>query len=146
MVVEYRSIKKLLDHLENKLDGIQNMDFTFEDLTRNEDIQDILDRRLHLAIEDCISIASHLAAALSLPGREKASDVFLVLGEHGVIPDKLSKIFAKEIVGFRNILVHEYLDIDYKRVFKSYKEDLKDLRGFAKAVVTFLEKNPELLE
>ena len=144
MVVEYRTIKKLLEHLENKLNKIEVMDFTIEELTGDEDVQDILDRRLHLAIEDCISIASHIAAALSLPGREKASDVFLLLGEHGIISDKLSKTFAKEVVGFRNILVHEYIDIDYKLVFKSYKKDLEDIREFSKAVITFLEKNPQL--
>jgi len=120
------------------------MDFTYEELVADEDIQDVLDRRLHLAIEICIDIASHIAAALSLPGRESASDVFEVLGKNGIIPEKLAKVFSKQIVGFRNILVHEYLDIDHTLVFKNYKKDLQDLREFAKAVVIFLEKNPQL--
>ncbi len=146
MVVEYQTIEKLLDYLKRVLNEINDMDFGLDELLENVDIQRLIERRLQLAIETCIDIASHLAAALSLPGRDTTADVFELLGKHGVIPNKLAEKFSSEVVGFRNILIHQYRDIDYQIVFKSYKEDLKDIREFAKAVVAFLEKNPQLVE
>jgi len=70
---------------------------------------------------------------LKLPGRERAADAFLLLGKHKMINDRLAKKLAKA-VGFRNILIHEYTKIDHRLVYHYYKEDLDDLRRFAKQI------------
>jgi uncharacterized protein YutE (UPF0331/DUF86 family) len=119
------------------------MEFSFFELEKDEDIQDLVDRRLQIAVEICIDIAVHLASGLNLPGQDTAKDVFMLLGKEGVIKKELAKKIGKAC-GFRNILVHQYLDIDYHEVFRVYQEDINDLRNFAKAVVNFLEKNPKV--
>ena len=42
------------------------------------------------------------------------------------------------MAGFRNILVHEYLEIDRRRVFSVLKDDLGDFEKFIRAVTTLL--------
>lgn len=126
-------VQRLLEQLEEHLLTIEKMSFTLEELLSDIDIQHLIERRLQLAIEVCIEISSHIAAELKLPGRERAADVFLLLGEHKVIDKKLAQNLAKA-VGFRNILIHEYAKIDHKLVYRYYQEDLDDLRHFAKQI------------
>jgi uncharacterized protein YutE (UPF0331/DUF86 family) len=38
------------------------------------------------------------------------------------------------MAGFRNILVHEYLEIDRRRVFSALKNDLGDFEKFIRAI------------
>lgn len=143
MVVEHQTIKKLLEHLELTLSKIENMEFSSTELLKDVDTQDVLDRRLQIAIETCIDIASHMAAELSLSNRDTAADVFIALGQSEVIPEKLARKF-KPIVGLRNVLVHRYAEINHKTIFEDYKKDIEDIREFARVVTAFLERNPNL--
>ena len=42
------------------------------------------------------------------------------------------------MAGFRNILVHEYLEIDRRRVYQILKDDLDDFERFIRAVSKLL--------
>ena len=42
------------------------------------------------------------------------------------------------MAGFRNVLVHEYLEIDRRRVFRAMRDDLGDFEKFIKAVSKLL--------
>lgn len=143
MAVDRKILEKLLNNLKSALDKLEKMEFTLSELQENEDIQDLVDRRLQIAVETCIDIAVHLAAGLKLPGQDTASEVFELLKKEEVIKKDLAKKMAKAC-GFRNILVRQYLDIDYNLVFRAYQEDLNDLREFAFQIVAFLEKNPQV--
>jgi len=53
-----------------------------------------------------------------------------VLAEEGVIDKDLAERL-KEWMGFRNVLVHLYLEIDHGRSYRAIQEDLGDLERFA---------------
>lgn len=139
MLIDRKIIEKKLNNLKHEINKIENMDFTMEQILKDEDIQDILDRRMQIAIEVCIDVATHLAAGKELPRQEYASDIFLLLGKNNVISQETAKKFAG-VVGLRNILVHEYADIDYMLAYSNLDEKIKDLKTFAKEVLEFLEK------
>lgn len=139
MAIDELLIDSMLNNLKTSISRMENMDVTLENILDNDDIQDIVDRRMQIAIESCIDIATHLAAGLDLERKERASDVFLLLSKHKVISDETSQRLAGA-VGLRNILVHEYADIDYKLAYKDLKEKLQDLKNFAKEVISFTEK------
>lgn len=44
----------------------------------------------------------------------------------------------KRWMGFRNVLVHFYMDIDHGRSYDAIVEDLGDLRAFASRMVSLL--------
>lgn len=140
MAIQEETIKELLRELDEYLYLIENMSLTSEDVfLGSKDIQHMLERRLHIAVELCIDIASHLAAGLKLPGRDTAKSIFAILEKEEIITSELTQNM-QDAVGFRNILVHEYGKIDHKRIYRTYKDNLNDMRQFAKEVVEFLEK------
>jgi uncharacterized protein YutE (UPF0331/DUF86 family) len=64
-------------------------------------------------------------------------DAIIILGEEGVLP----KEFAAEIsgiAGFRNLLVHDYIKIDYDKVADKVNNRLGDFVTFAKSVAKYL--------
>ena len=55
----------------------------------------------------------------------------------------LKKDFANQfapMTGFRNILVHDYLDIDYEEVADKINNQLEDFNTFAKQIAKYLSK------
>lgn len=143
MVVDRQVLESLLNKLHKTLSNLERMEVVVEELLENENLQDLVDRRMQIAIETCIDIANHLASGLNLPGQDTSADIFKLLSEEKILEQNLAEKLSRAC-GFRNILVHEYLTIDYKIVFQNYKYGLDDLRNFAKTVVDFLEKNPQV--
>jgi len=72
---------------------------------------------------------------LNLPADSK--DLFSLLATHKVLPVRLSKKLVS-MAGFRNVLVHEYLEIDRRRVYRVLKDELRDFEKFIKAVSKLL--------
>jgi len=46
----------------------------------------------------------------------------------------------KKVVGYGNILVHEYLEVERHQTYLNIQKGLKDLVKFTQEVETFLEK------
>lgn len=139
MAVDKNIINAKLEELKTAIRKIEDMDLTLETILGDEDIQDLIDRRMQIAIENCIDIVTHLSAGLELPRKEYASDIFLLLGKNDILSEDITRKMAGA-TGLRNILVHEYADIDYKLAYSDLKDKLKDLKTFARQVIEFLEK------
>ncbi|MGH4000868.1 MAG: type VII toxin-antitoxin system HepT family RNase toxin [Pseudonocardiaceae bacterium] len=84
------------------------------------------------AIEACVDVAQHICASEGWgPPRDNA-DAVRTLGAHGVVSRELADRLSKA-VGFRNVLVHEYVDVD-DRVVLARLENPFDLADFVAAV------------
>ena len=105
-------------------------------LAADEDLRDILARNLEVAIQGCIDIALHLCAAHgAVP--PTAAQAFSVLAERGMIDRALAQKLQRA-VGFRNVLVHEYTEVDWKIVMQVLRTGTRDLGAFGKAVLALL--------
>ena len=95
------------------------------------------ERYLHLAIQCVLDISNHIVAdmRLNLPADNK--ELFELLAAHKIVSTPLSKKLI-QMAGFRNVLVHEYLEIDRRRVFDALKNDLGDFEKFIRAVAKLL--------
>jgi uncharacterized protein YutE (UPF0331/DUF86 family) len=62
--------------------------------------------------------------------------IFSLLAKHKALPAPLAKRLTA-MAGFRNILVHEYLEIDRHRVYRALKDQVGDFEKFIKAVSKF---------
>lgn len=138
MAINKEVVEALLEKLQEYLGRVEVMDFSKEELTNNVDIQDMLTHRLHTAVEVCVDIGNHLAAGLKLPGRAAAKDVFGLLAGHGLISSEVAEAMQGAI-GFRNIIVHEYDEVDFEMVYKDYQQDVADMKAFARDVLGYLE-------
>mgnify|MGYP000511674577 FL=1 len=69
------------------------------------------ERTLQVSIEACIGVAKHWAKALASHTPQDAYQAFEILAQRGELsPDTL--IGWRKIIGLRNALVHDYLNID----------------------------------
>jgi uncharacterized protein YutE (UPF0331/DUF86 family) len=95
------------------------------------------ERYLQLAIQAVLDVSHHLAAdrQLRLPADNK--ELFDLLAANKTLPRPLAKRLAS-MAGFRNVLVHEYLEIDRRVVYRVLTKDLGDFARFIAAVVKTL--------
>jgi uncharacterized protein YutE (UPF0331/DUF86 family) len=104
-------------------------------------LRDIVERNLEIAAQCCIDISNRI---ISLEKAQKPKDyheAIIRMGELGVLPSDFARGLAP-IAGFRNILVHEYLSVDWDEVYKQLK-NLDELVQYAGFVVEWLrKKNP----
>jgi uncharacterized protein YutE (UPF0331/DUF86 family) len=69
------------------------------------------ERTLQVSIEACIGVTKHWAKALASHTPQDAYQAFEILAQRGELsPDTL--IGWRKIIGLRNALVHDYLNID----------------------------------
>jgi uncharacterized protein YutE (UPF0331/DUF86 family) len=90
-----------------------------------------IERILELLIMKASDIVFHLIADNGEPVTASYKAAFLRAGELGIIGNKLSKNLALS-AGLRNILVHEYEEIDYHIVHKSIPSAIKDFTTLIK--------------
>lgn len=82
-----------------------------------------------------VDVAQHVCAAQGWGPPSDNGAAVRLLGERGVLaPDQAERL--GKAVGFRNVLVHEYVD---DALVKSRLGDLSDLAGFSEDVVRWLE-------
>ncbi|MBP2364651.1 type VII toxin-antitoxin system HepT family RNase toxin [Pseudonocardia parietis] len=84
------------------------------------------------AIEGCVDVAQHLCSSEGWGPPRDNGDALRLLGRHGVLPDDLSDRLARA-VGFRNVLVHDYVDVD-DTIVLARLQDLSDLDDLVRAV------------
>jgi len=127
IIAKAASVRAHLDRITDKVGT--NLQLFASDVDR----QDIVAFNLHLAVENCIDIAAHIISenGWGVPG--SASEMFYVLEEKGIVDSALTERMIKA-VGLRNLIVHEYGDIDLKRLFITVSNDLYDLTAFLSAI------------
>lgn len=124
------------DVLEKKLaamtaylnDLIPHRDISFDDFMRRHYE---IERILELLIMTASDIVLHMIAAKGEPPPASYRASFLRAGELGIITSELSKSLAIG-AGLRNILVHEYAEIDYGLLYKSIPIAIRDFSAFIK--------------
>jgi uncharacterized protein YutE (UPF0331/DUF86 family) len=88
--------------------------------------------RFVTAIEGCAKVAHHMAASEAWPVAETNADAIRVLAKQGVLTHELAASIAAA-VGFRNLLVHQYGEID-DQLTVGHLARLDDLRAFVHSV------------
>ena len=92
------------------------------------------ERLLQISIECVIDLCQLLVSGLSLGLPAEEDDLFEKLARAGIVSDDLRQTLRR-MKGFRNVLVHEYGDVDDERVFDYLRNRLGDFSTFRAAVV-----------
>ena len=95
------------------------------------------ERYLQLAIQAVLDVSNHIVADMNLNLPADNKELFELLARRKVLSVRLSRKLAP-MAGFRNLLVHEYMEIDRHRVYATLKDDLGDFELFIKAVSKLL--------
>jgi len=131
-------INKLFERFEKALSHLESLkDITLQKLHEDWMIQGALLHEFQVAIQCMIDIGSHLIAEFGWESPKGYTSLPEILVKHGVIPEDYGKTLQK-IFAFRNILVHEYMELSLEKVYENL-QSLEDLRRFANFVKEFLE-------
>jgi uncharacterized protein YutE (UPF0331/DUF86 family) len=90
-----------------------------------------VERWLQVAIEACFDLAYHLAASEGWTPPGSGREAFASLAAHGKLGADLAKKLGSA-AALRNVLVHDYVAVDLERLARVVREDLDDLRDFAR--------------
>jgi len=96
------------------------------------------ERYLQLSIQTLIDIIQMLIVEENLKRPENNRKAISMLYNEKIISEKLSAKL-EGIIGFRNILVHEYGEIDRERVYSYLHERRGDFMEFKREILEYLK-------
>ncbi|MBI3333008.1 MAG: DUF86 domain-containing protein [Candidatus Omnitrophica bacterium] len=111
--------------------------YSYREFASDPFVRGSVERYLHLAIECCLDLGNHLIADRGLRRAQDYKEVFLILGEAKLLPQAFAKRIAP-MGGFRNILVHDYLKVDPRKIYEALQDRLPDFEQFARRMAKFL--------
>ncbi len=100
----------------------------------NIDTQDIFILNLQRAVEAAIDIATHIVASEGLGLSTTIRDNFRLLKKAGIINAELLKKM-ESMVGFRNIAIHDYKELNIEILKSILSKNLKDLEEFYSTIL-----------
>lgn len=137
-MVDREVVVERIKHLEEKIDYLKNIrDYKKSEFSKEADIYFRFERALHLAIEAVIDIGNHIIADHQLKTPDSNKDIFKILANNNIIDKNLADKLMK-MAGFRNILVHDYLDLDRELEYEIISNNLEDIKKFMKVAVKYV--------
>lgn len=107
---------------------------SFATFESDRDLQDVVLFNLIQAIQTCVDIAAHIVSDERMGEAGSMNEFFYRLQEKRVITVDLTQRLVKA-VGFRNVCVHGYLDLDFNVAYQAAATGVTDLEDFLAAVV-----------
>jgi len=93
---------------------------------------------LQVSIECCLDIAHHIVADEGFRTPTDYYDTFVVLSENDILPGAFLPTL-RQMVSFRNRLVHLYWDVDDATVYRILQENLSDFETYVSYVLDFTQ-------
>ncbi|MBN2246950.1 MAG: DUF86 domain-containing protein [Candidatus Aminicenantes bacterium] len=140
-MVDKTLILRKIAELSEYLDQTQEFqDISIQAYTSDWKTQRIVERTLQMMIEVCADMASHIISDAAYRVPKTYADAFRVLHENAILNEGLSAKMER-MAKFRNIVVHQYDDIDAEIVVGILKKHLADFSDFKEAILGFLREN-----
>jgi uncharacterized protein YutE (UPF0331/DUF86 family) len=117
------SIKKYLNILENYRSLSQ------KDIVDDIDKRGAVERYLYLAIQATIDLSEAVISFKNYRKPSTMSESFHILREENVITAELTDQMVK-MTGFRNVIAHDYEDLNYDIVYDVLQNRLKNVGDF----------------
>lgn len=137
-MVHSEVIRKRLAKLDEYLKILEDLRSTPEDLFLQTPEKDgSAERFLHLAIEAIHDMAAHVIGEEGWGEIEWQRDLpRLFLENHPIDPTLHDRWLS--MMGFRNLLVHDDLEIDRRKVYRILQNHLSDLRELGRIFACYL--------
>ncbi|MBN2389279.1 MAG: DUF86 domain-containing protein [Anaerolineae bacterium] len=137
-MVRAEVIRKRLNKLDEYLEILAKLQgYSLEAFLADPEHYGSAERFLQLAIETITDLGNHVIADEALGVVNWHSDIPRLLAEQNYISTELQETWIK-MIGFRNILVHAYLDIDRTIVYQMLQTRLDDIAALRAVFVQFL--------
>jgi len=141
------SLSKALVHQKLKLilADIQRLKLmleqkSYEQLVADEATSSLAERRLERVVNRAIDINLHLLRSVGAPPPTDYTRSFLDLASAHILTPELAQAIAP-CIGTRNILVHEYDDLDTIQFFSSLQDAVRLFPEYTQAIEHFIEQS-----
>ena len=137
-MVDEVTIRKRLVELRKNVGVLRRLrSLKFEEFSSSAEKIWSCEHGLQISIQIILDIGNQLLAEREENDISDYADVIAGLGAAGILPKDFSQKI-KQMAGFRNILVHEYTEIDLKEVYRVLQENLSDFETFGKCIEAYL--------
>lgn len=137
-MVDPERVRTRLGSLEADLqDLMEKQAVSNREYHNDRDLQAIVERRFETSIQACLDIAAHIVTAEGFREPSDYGDLFRILEAEGILSPTTADQMV-EMAGFRNVLAHEYADLDVDRVHEQL-QNLEQFRTFAREIATFID-------
>ena len=130
----------MLNNLRNYQDKLRQLsDYQqqsfLSDFTKVESAKHLL----QVSIQSCVDIAHHIIAEEGYRTPQDSYDAFVVLYEQAILPQTFMPIL-RQMVSFRNRVVHLYWDVNDETVYQIVQAKVKDFDSYVEYILDFIYK------
>lgn len=137
-MVKAEIIRKRLRNLDEYLHILNRLQqYDFDTFMANPEHYGSAERFLHLAIEAINDMGNHVVADDNLGETDWYSDIPTLLAENAYIDAELRDLWIS-MIGFRNVLVHQYAEIDRRIVYDVLQNQLGAFERLQRFFAQFL--------
>ena len=134
LIAKQQSLERCLARVRHAWEQPSTLPFE-----QDYDRQDIIVLNLQRACEQALDMANHAIAAKKLGWPGTSAESFDLLERAGIVTGEMAGKM-KAMVGLRNVVVHQYQDLDLDIVTSVVREHLTDLSDFARTMVRLSER------
>jgi uncharacterized protein YutE (UPF0331/DUF86 family) len=138
-MVDLDTLTSILGNLQGYLEKLEILatlpDEAFlRDFTNVESAKHLL----QVSIECCLDIAHHIVADEAYRRPTDYYDTFVVLHENSILPEAFLPTL-RQMVSFRNRVVHLYWDVEDAAVYRILQENLGDFETYIGYILDFVQ-------
>lgn len=135
-------INKKLEELEQNLLFLKQVSLEVNKDNLKEDIIIYwgIERGIHICIESVLDIANILISSAAVERPSTYRETILTLSKLKIIPETHAQELSK-MVGFRNILVHDYTKIEESIILDILNNRIDDFIEYSKYINKWLKEN-----
>lgn len=136
-------IEDKLERLEERVKQLRSYsDISKEDLKDDSMLRSASERNFQVALEIVLDICSMIISREDMEKPEDYRSMIRLLGEEDILDEEFAKRF-QNAASFRNILVHQYADIDLDKLHKYLTENLEDFDTFTREVAKYAKNQKD---
>jgi uncharacterized protein YutE (UPF0331/DUF86 family) len=129
-------ILKRAEQIEKHLDRIRPFtSLSYDAFLKDSTIQDVVEYNLFQVVNHLIDIFQHVVVDEEYGFPETAYEAAQILLKKGILGQEEAEIF-KQMVGFRNVVGHDYININKEVVYQILTHGDKDIRALLTRIVS----------
>ncbi len=140
--VEREAIVPRIDGIRKNIQKLEKLAALPLDQFRDGDAFDLAQHHLRLALEGIFHISSHILSRIPGNRAVEYKGIARKMGESNIVPREFAEKVLVPMAGMRNMLVHQYSDMDAARLYDIIKNHRGDLEAFLTHIGRLL-KNPK---
>src|SRR3990172_2128680 len=103
--------------------------YSRQEIEENVDVRGAVERYLYLAAQAAIDLAEAVIAYKGFRKPTTMSEAFYILNEEDIVSGELTEKMVR-MVGFRNVMAHDYEKVNYDIVYDVLQNRLADVAEF----------------